>query len=324
MEDRFTNLKIFFSIGLSALILFFVNGKIKFDLYWLKNIFRPQRKISSIKIDYNKILTDVKPEDSFVMANVEFAPIPPTLTPTPTSISSPTLIPTKYVRPTYILPTRKKILPTIKPTSTPIPPTAVPKQIGDLPVSDPLKQKYYGRQSGVCYTPEYFIRYYGGDVSPNQCYANVRANVEANLTTVSLLGRNLQVHKLAAPYFQAVGDELAKYQKDNKTFNFPSKTYTINTIGTYVFRCNTNASTGDSWDTCQSGCVIGTHAFGIAIDINWEENCNGCSNYDMPDEIVDAFERWGFRWGGRYKEIFGAKIDAMHFEYMYDLCKDVN
>ena len=44
----------------------------------------------------------------------------------------------------------------------------------------------------------------------------------------------------------------------------------------------------------------------------------------MPMEIVDIFESYGFRWGGRYKAIFGSTIDPMHFEYMYDLCKDLN
>jgi len=247
---------------------------------------------------------------------------PPTVIPTLIP-PIPTQVPTQYIRPNYVFPTRKYVSPTLIPTSTPIPPTLIPKKIGDLPLDEPLKQPYYGVPSRICYTPEYFIRYYGGGLTPNRCYANVEANVEANLIKVNLLGRSVQVHKDAAPYFQAIGDELAKYQKDSKTFEFPSKIYTINTIGTYVFRCNTNSSTGDTWDTCQSGCVIGTHAFGIAIDINWVENCNGCANYDMPKEIVDAFERWGFRWGGRYKELFGARIDAMHFEYMYDMCKDL-
>ncbi|MCR4276810.1 MAG: M15 family metallopeptidase, partial [Candidatus Roizmanbacteria bacterium] len=101
-----------------------------------------------------------------------------------------------------------------------------------------------------------------------------------------------------------------------------AKKYKINTIGAYIFRCNVNASTSAKDDLCSDGCVLSAHSFGIAVDINWEENCNGCSNYTMPMEIVDIFESYGFRWGGRYKSVFGSRIDAMHFEYMYDLCKD--
>ncbi|VVA44306.1 conserved hypothetical protein [Candidatus Roizmanbacteria bacterium] len=58
------------------------------------------------------------------------------------------------------------------------------------------------------------------------------------------------------------------------------------------------------------------------MDINWDENCNGCSTFTIPMEIVDIFESYGFRWGGRYKSVFGSRIDPMHFEYMYDLCKN--
>jgi hypothetical protein len=283
------------AIIISIFFIFLFNGKIKINL---NNIFHPPQKISSIKIDYNKILTDINPDNSFLTSSMEFAPVPstPTLPPPQQIPTVSTIIPTEYVLPTYIVPTKKHTSPTLKPTH--IPPSPVPTihRIGDLPLDEPLKQPYYGKSAAICYTPEYFIKYYGGNLTPNACYANIKANVEANLVKVNILGRSLQVNKDAAVYFQAVGDELAKYQINSTTFKFPSKTYEIKTIGTYVFRCNVNASTGDPYDTCQSGCVIGTHAFGIAIDINWDTNCNGCSNYDMPPEIINAFERWGFRW----------------------------
>ena len=252
----------------------------------------------------------------------------------------PTIIPTMFIpatpivyHPTYILPTRIYLYPTAKPSSTPIPtipilpspipPTAIPKKIGDLPISDPLNQPYYKAASSICYTPAYFYKFYGGGLTPNSCYNNIRTYVEANLVNVNLLGRNVQVHKNAAPYFQAVADELAVYQKADGTFEFPSKTYKIITLGTYVFRCNTAQSKGNCYDPCSTGWVIGDHAFGIAVDINWDQNCVGCKNYDMPSEIVNSFERWGFRWGGRYDlPIFGnSTIDPMHFEFLYDMCK---
>lgn len=60
------------------------------------------------------------------------------------------------------------------------------------------------------------------------------------------------------------------------------------------------------------------HAFGIAIDVNWNSNPYGSTlRTDMPLSMIEAIERirtkggatvW--RWGGRYK---GNK-DAMHFE----------
>ena len=53
------------------------------------------------------------------------------------------------------------------------------------------------------------------------------------------------------------------------------------------------------------------HSWGMAIDINAEENTFGTKgNMDM--RVVDIFEdRWGFTWGGRW-----VVPDAMHFEWI--------
>lgn len=53
------------------------------------------------------------------------------------------------------------------------------------------------------------------------------------------------------------------------------------------------------------------HSWGMAIDINAEENPFGTKgNMDM--RVVDVFEdRWGFTWGGRW-----IVPDAMHFEWI--------
>ena len=68
------------------------------------------------------------------------------------------------------------------------------------------------------------------------------------------------------------------------------------------------------------------HSFGVAIDLNlacsdywyWdqERGGNGTSTYKnrMPLEIVEAFEREGFIWGGKW-----AHYDTMHFEYRPEL-----
>jgi hypothetical protein len=52
------------------------------------------------------------------------------------------------------------------------------------------------------------------------------------------------------------------------------------------------------------------HAFGAAIDINAENNGFNTGRGTMPDFVVRAFERQGFRWGGRYQH----RTDPMHFE----------
>jgi len=91
-------------------------------------------------------------------------------------------------------------------------------------------------------------------------------------------------------------------------------------VGAYVFRCNVNASS--SKDICSPLCKLSPHAFGIAVDINYDENCNGRTTFDTPKEISDTFELYGFRWGGHYP-LIDSYIDPMHFEYMIQLCEGI-
>jgi hypothetical protein len=69
---------------------------------------------------------------------------------------------------------------------------------------------------------------------------------------------------------------------------------------------------------------LSMHAYGAAIDLNlkysnyWLWGARGAVNIPyrnaMPREIVDAFERHGFIWGGRWYH-----YDTMHFEYRPEL-----
>jgi len=65
---------------------------------------------------------------------------------------------------------------------------------------------------------------------------------------------------------------------------------------------------------------LSPHAFGIAIDLNtkqgayWQWKKDGqditAVRLNYPLEIIQAFERNGFIWGGKW-----AHYDLMHFEY---------
>lgn len=67
-----------------------------------------------------------------------------------------------------------------------------------------------------------------------------------------------------------------------------------------------------------NGVLYSLHAFGIAVDVNWQTNPYGpVLRTDMPPDMIRAIEAIRtvdglqvFRWGGRYS---GNK-DAMHFE----------
>lgn len=83
------------------------------------------------------------------------------------------------------------------------------------------------------------------------------------------------------------------------------------TAGTYV--CRAVKDTGR----------LSMHSYGAAIDLNlkfsnywlWEaKGANIPYRNAMPRQIVDAFERHGFIWGGRWYH-----YDTMHFEYRPEL-----
>jgi hypothetical protein len=54
---------------------------------------------------------------------------------------------------------------------------------------------------------------------------------------------------------------------------------------------------------------ISRHAWGIAFDLNAEDNPTGQASAQDP-RLVEAFERWGFTWGGHW-----LVPDPAHFEY---------
>jgi D-alanyl-D-alanine carboxypeptidase-like protein len=59
------------------------------------------------------------------------------------------------------------------------------------------------------------------------------------------------------------------------------------------------------WDPARP---LSMHAWGLALDINVAPNGYGATPHQDP-RLVATFERWGFRWGGRW-----SPPDGMHFE----------
>jgi hypothetical protein len=84
-----------------------------------------------------------------------------------------------------------------------------------------------------------------------------------------------------------------------------------------------------NWRTISGTNRLSSHSFGTAIDLNvqysnyWQWDCK-CKdeNTDLkyknqiPQEIVDIFEKYGFIWGGRWYH-----YDTMHFEYRPELLR---
>jgi len=74
---------------------------------------------------------------------------------------------------------------------------------------------------------------------------------------------------------------------------------------------------GFNWRVISGTERLSPHSFGIAVDLNpaagtyWQW---GGKAQAMPWEIVEAFERRGFIWGGRWSH-----VDSFHFEYRPEL-----
>jgi hypothetical protein len=141
----------------------------------------------------------------------------------------------------------------------------------------------------------------------DKLYGDCRA-VETSLVSVVWLpkswGHSIRIAPRAAEALRAVSAEIDTLPPDIKRAAWP-------TAGTYA--CRGVADKGQP----------SMHAYGAAIDLNlaysqywlWDGQ-KGRFRWAnrMPAEIVTAFERHGFIWGGRWYH-----YDTMHFEYRPEL-----
>lgn len=136
-----------------------------------------------------------------------------------------------------------------------------------------------------------------------------KGEVEKRLVAVTWLakswGRTVKFAPEAAAALEAVSAEIDAMPPSIRRAAYP-------TAGTYA--CRGVADKGQP----------SMHAYGAAIDLNldysyywlWDTHGKGAPKWHnrMPREIVEAFERHGFIWGGRWYH-----YDTMHFEYRPEL-----
>jgi hypothetical protein len=109
-----------------------------------------------------------------------------------------------------------------------------------------------------------------------------------------------------------VADQLEKVSHDLDLLPDPMIKYLVPMSG--IYNCRPIAGTDR----------LSLHAFGAAIDISarfgdywlWAKRPDGSIVWrnQIPREIVEAFERHGFIWGGRWYH-----FDSLHFEYRPEL-----
>jgi hypothetical protein len=138
-------------------------------------------------------------------------------------------------------------------------------------------------------------------------YGDSAAEVQRHLTTIDWFGQKVRVTTVngVASYLKAVERDLKRAIKRNPGL----KKYLVPVGGTFTWRriAGTNR--------------LSVHSFGAAIDINvkysaywrWSKGPYRYRNR-IPLEIVKAFERHGFIWGGKWYH-----YDTMHFEYRPEL-----
>ncbi len=135
---------------------------------------------------------------------------------------------------------------------------------------------------------------FGYTPGPNGTISPDRSWVSKNIATrkVPILG-TVTCHRLMLPQLEGALRELQRAGLAH-LINVGDYHYQG---GCYVPRFKRGSSTS-----------LSMHAWGLAIDVNVATNPAGAASRQDP-RLVAIFERWGFRWGGRW-----SPPDAHHFE----------
>ena len=144
-------------------------------------------------------------------------------------------------------------------------------------------------------------------------YGSSSKEVKKHLVSVNWFGKKVRFSRVngAAKQLKKVAKELAKH---------PELEQFLPSSGTFFWRKVRGAERQSA------------HSYGIAIDINtaysdyWLWSNEGAGECDslhyenqIPKEIVEIFEKYGFIWGGHWYH-----FDTMHFEYRPEILKLVH
>lgn len=159
---------------------------------------------------------------------------------------------------------------------------------GSCSVNKPVYGSVNG--SGNQYTQRQLTKIFGRPGT-----ASSHTEMDKNLTSVDFNGHKVSVNKKAAGCLKAVADDIKSR----------AISYKIKQMGCYRYDSD-NGSTNIG--------LRSYHSYGVACDINWDNNpfvSSGTAKYDMPKGYVDAFHDHGWTWGGNWSSV----KDYMHFEF---------
>lgn len=168
------------------------------------------------------------------------------------------------------------------------------------PLVNPTEKVEKDHDPGRARVEDFFKLLYGG----------TEAEVRKNLVPVNFCGTKVQFSSRcgAADALAAVGKELdALFEKHPEM-----KDFTRNLAGTFQWRFIAGTKR------------LSNHSFGTAIDLNVERSAYWrwskpatlpiFNRKTWPTELIEAFERHGFIWGGKWWH-----YDTMHFEFRPEL-----
>ena len=175
---------------------------------------------------------------------------------------------------------------------------AIPYPLATAPFQAPATDEDPGRIRNDAF----FVKMYGdcrkGEVTPK-------------LRSISWLP-NHGGGAVRATTINGVADQLEKVSRELDSLPAEMIRYLVPMSG--IYNCRPIAETNR----------LSVHAFGAAIDINakygnywlWSKRPDGAIVWrnQIPQKIVEIFERHGFIWGGRWYH-----FDSLHFEYRPEL-----
>jgi lysophospholipase L1-like esterase len=127
-------------------------------------------------------------------------------------------------------------------------------------------------------------------------YGRSQMEVESQLVDVQFMGKPVKVHRLIQPALGCVEQSINACAE--------GKAYDFSSIASYEW-----VGVDNSQD------LLATSSFGISININLDRNPNsqdGELRTDLPQCVIDAFKKFGFRWGGE----FGSVKSPSYFVFM--------
>lgn len=134
----------------------------------------------------------------------------------------------------------------------------------------------------------------------------VRENPLKPGQTLNFLGREMAVaNKAILPYLMDAEKEIRAYMQAH------SVDYKVKDMQCLAWRPIRGSKTG----------ALSYHLWGIAFDMNPENNAQGSRQTDIPEWLINIMKSKGFRWGGDWK---GRYVDPMHFEFAGDPRKELN